>query len=194
MCCMFSSIANFGGGGTKDSSGILSGFRSGEPSSIGQILGEGIRGSIDCVARKASTVSLVFAFAKSLLLYTTSSKEDDQEAADQILFSSSERVFDGYFFGASFPITIFEMYKSSSSLGVHVRTNCTESLSDSSSSRSLNSEAGFREMGGSFLLGTSPPLALDASAVEASMAECSNSKIHSNTFWKLVFICRVRVS
>ena len=76
MCCMFSSMANFGGEEGRGSSGISSEFRSGEPSSIGRILGEGIRWSTDWVARKASMVNLVFIFPTSLLLWRTSAKVD----------------------------------------------------------------------------------------------------------------------
>ena len=46
-CCMFSLMVNSGVGGIKGSLRMLSGFRSGEPLSIGEILGEGTRGNIE---------------------------------------------------------------------------------------------------------------------------------------------------
>ena len=47
----------FGGEEGRLSSGISTGFRGGEPSSLGATFGEGIGGSIDVVDRKALTTS-----------------------------------------------------------------------------------------------------------------------------------------
>ena len=89
MCFIFSSLTRFGGEEGRGYSGMLSGYQSGEPSTIRAIFGEGIGGNIKVVARKASAVNFLFSLASSILRFKTSTREYGQLTADQILFSSS---------------------------------------------------------------------------------------------------------
>lgn len=64
----------------------------GEFSSTRTILGVGIRGGMDWVAQKASTVSLVFILEISRLRLKVSARLDGQQTEDHLFFSSSERI------------------------------------------------------------------------------------------------------
>lgn len=76
----------------KWSSGSSPGFLMGEFSSTRTILGVGIRGGMDWVAQKASTVSLVFILEISRLRLKVSARLDGQQTEDHLFFSSSERI------------------------------------------------------------------------------------------------------
>lgn len=135
------------------------------------ILGVGIDGSIDCVARNTSMVSLILILAISWPLLNISINYDGHVTEDHLSFSASERNFTSFSLIAWSPKTPFAIRSSaSSSTDSRGLRNSTLSISSSdNSSQSVNFETSFHWILLSLWLAP-PPLSLEGQVFNASLS------------------------